>query len=124
MQLDDLKTVWVKEMEMIEKIDDFKVLREHLSQYDRKASFMWALELAACVAVIVFVGLGWFMTENPNLLFNIGEVAMIAVAVFVGGKIILERRIPIVDDWTLASKLNIQIKKRKTEVKLLKSGYW
>lgn len=125
MQLDDLKKTWKEELEMKSAGGRFNVIHSDLVKYDRKATFSWALEVFVCMAVIIAVSFGWYTTENPSFIFQVGMTSMIIAMIFVGGKIIYNRRVNIVDDWTLAAKLNIQIEKRKKDIKLLRGvAYW
>lgn len=121
MELDDLKTIWKQEINMQTQTIDFNNIRTQVDAYDRRAKFSWALELCACAAIVVAVGFGWFVTEQPGILFQIGMVAMIVSAIFVAVKIVLNRRITSIDNWTLLGKINVQIEKREKEAKLLNS---
>lgn len=121
MELDDLKTIWKKEIAMQTQTTNFDRIRTQVDQYDRREKFSWAVELLACAAIVIAVGFGWWVVEKPNVLFQIGMAAMIVSAIFVAGKIVLNRHVASIDNWTLLGKINIQIEKREKEEKLLNS---
>lgn len=121
MELDDLKTIWKQEMTMQTQTIDFNSIRTQVDAYDRRAKVSWALELFACAAIVVAVGFGWFVTEQPGILFQIGMVAMIVSVILIAGKIVFNRRVTSIDNWTLVGKINVQIEKREKEAKLLNS---
>ncbi len=124
MQLDDLKGAWQKEVYMKNNMTDFDQVRRKVDRFDYRAKVSWALELLACAAVVVFSCLAWFIwlpTEELNPLFHLGMLAMIASSVFIAWKIIVARRVSIIDDWSLSAKVSIQIEKREKEIRLLKS---
>jgi len=128
MQLDDLKNTWEEEMKMKNKLANFDHIRRNVNNFDRRANISWKLELLTCIAVIAAVILIWLVrmpTEKLSLMYHIGMLAMVVSCAFVAAKIIWNRRILTTDDWTLSSKLNIQIEKREKETKLLKTvAYW
>jgi hypothetical protein len=121
MELDDLKTIWKKEITVQTQTIDFNSIRIQVDAYDRRAKIGWALELFACAAIVVAVGFGWFVIEQPGMLLQIGLAAMIISTLFVAAKIVFNRRITSVDNWTLLGKINTQIEKREKDAKLLNS---
>jgi FtsH-binding integral membrane protein len=128
MKLDDLKDAWKKEMTMKKNMTDFDRIRRDVDEFDRRAKVSWTLDLLACAGIITVVILAWLVwlpTEELNLLFHLGMLAMVIACVFVGGKIIRARWVSTTDDWTLSAKIDIQIEKREKEAKLLNTvAYW
>lgn len=125
MELDDLKNVWKEEVNMQTSTINFDRIRSEADKFDRKASFGWALEIAACVVVFGFVILWWFKVPDPNPILLLGMIAMVLNTGYVAFKIIKGRKSRTADDWTLATKINIQIEKREQEKALLSSvAYW
>ena len=121
MQLDELKDTWKKELTMKDNTLNFNHIRLSIEKFDRRTKVSWAIELFACISIAVVVCIAWFIWlpfNELSPLFHLGMFAMIACSVFVGGNIIWSRRVSTPDDWTLSSKLKIQIEKREKEIKL------
>lgn len=122
MKLDDLKTTYQKETDMIDSQFSFAELRDEADRFDRRAKIAWLIELLTAAAVIAFVALGWSLQNNPTVLFQVGMASMIAACVFVAYKILMTKsRQSHADHWTLASRLDRQIEKLEQDALLLRS---
>lgn len=128
MNLDDLKRTWEEEMTARDDSIDFEGIRRQVARADRRATVISAVEVLACVAVIAFVLVVWWIgspTAGLHPLLQLGMLAMISSCVFVAWKIIRSRKVSTVDDWTLKSRLDIQIEKRERDIRLLTTvAYW
>lgn len=122
MQLDDLKNIWEKEVAMEHKITEFNEIRRRADKFDRRINFAWIIELIACAGIIAGIILRWLVwppSEVLNPLLQLGFLVTIVAVAFVAIKIVLSRKVIAHNDWTLSSKINIQIEKREKDMKLL-----
>ncbi|PCJ43667.1 MAG: hypothetical protein COA71_01985 [SAR86 cluster bacterium] len=122
MQLDDLKNTWEREIAMENKITEFSDIRRRVDEFDRRANLYWARDFLAWIVAIIAVLLVFFVRPPSwglNLPMQLGAFLMVACGVFTAAKTISLRRVSTTDDWTLSSKINIQIEKREKEVRLL-----
>lgn len=125
MELDDLKAAWQEEIKMKEKTIDFDSIRLEADKYDRKMSLGWALELAACAVLLIWVVIWFNKVNSPNPVLLSGMAVMALTVIYVAFKIIKGRKSTTSDDWTLSARINIQIDKREQEKALFSSVlYW
>ena len=87
MQLDDLKTTWKEELQMQEKMTDFDKIRRNVDKYDKRIKMTWAIELLACIGVVLVIAFAWFnkiTTQAVHPLFHLGSLAVVLACAFVG----------------------------------------
>lgn len=123
MQLDDLKQTWSKELKMTTAAIDFDKVRKEADAFDRQVKSGVRIELFGCVGLIAVSILFLIWRPEASLLLKGCTLGMVAVCVFIGGKLLLSLRSKIEDDWTLASRIDRQIEKREKEKKMLGSSF-
>lgn len=121
MQLDDLKSVWAQEVEFSEGGVDFERVKREVDKFDREVKRAIAIEVFACVGLVLFCLYAWLTQELSNPMLQTGIVGMALVAVYIAVKVIRSQSVKTENPWTLSSKLNQQIEKREKEAKMLSS---
>lgn len=121
MQLDDLKTVWAREVQIGEGSVDFERVKREVDKFDREVKRAIAIEVFACVSLVLFCLYAWLTQELSNPMLQTGIIGMALVAVYIAVKVIRSQSVKAENPWTLSSKLNQQIEKREKEAKMLSS---
>lgn len=121
MQLDDLKTVWAQEIEISEGGVDFERVKREVDKFDREVKRAIAIEVFACVGLVLFCFYAWLTQELSNPMLQTGIIGMALVAVYIAVKVIRSQSVKTENPWTLSAKLNQQIEKREKEAKMLSS---
>jgi predicted permease len=122
MELDDLKTTWEKELNMTTQTADFISIQSQVNKLDKHAKMSWSIEaVGALFGILATVIFTWGWADDPTIFTQTVAVILIASLVYSARLFFGIQQAETTDDWTLLAKLNIQIEKRKKEVKILRN---
>lgn len=121
MNFDDLKETWRTEMNIVNTGEAISVdqIRQQAETLDRKILISIWTEIFACgvllTAVVLIVGLG----PEMNLAMQLSMAIMAFMSLYVPYRLIQARRTAETDNWTLAGRINREIKKLEQEGALI-----
>lgn len=120
MELDDLKAVWHKEVNMTAHIVNFEKIQQDVEKLDRCSNRTWLREgIGAIVCIVGLIGFVWGYLPDPSLLTQFSAIALMATLGYAAKRFYDSQQNKTVDDWTVLAKVNRQIEKREKEVKML-----
>jgi hypothetical protein len=128
MQLDDLKAAWKEEMvnsvrlenlRMAVVVNDVATMKRDVRLRDFWMIF--ALGLGALINLVF----GWLAQERVDWLTRLGVIVFIVGTGTVSVALIRARRVTGSDDWTLRSRMEIEIERLEKQRRLMKRvGVW
>jgi drug/metabolite transporter (DMT)-like permease len=127
-QLDDLKAAWKQEIDQSARAEalpmdtimsDVKKINRDV--WFRDLSMIFALTMGALLYLIF----GWLTQENVDSLSRLGVIVFIAATTVMSVALIRARRVARPDDWTLRSRIEMEIEKLEKQQRLMnRIGYW
>lgn len=122
MELDDLKAVWQKEVDMTAQMVNFEQIQKDVDKLDRSSRWSWLREgLGAIVMIIVTVIYVWGIVDNASAFLQLSALLFISPLAYAVNRFYQSQQTTTEDDWSVLSKVNRQIEKRQKEVKMLGS---
>ena len=122
MKLDDLKAAWKKEVDQSFRAEDLsiKAIVSEVTKIDRAVRFRDVCMILAMVlgASLYFI-FGWLTQENVDLLSRFSVLAFIAATAVMSIALLRARRTIRSDDWTLRSRLEMEIEKLERQRRLM-----
>jgi amino acid transporter len=128
MQLDDLKATWKEEVDQSFRAEDLsmKTIMSEVTKIDRAVRFRDVCMILAMVlgASIYFI-FGWLTQEKVDFLSRFSVLAFIAATAVMSIALLRARRTTRSDDWTLRSRLELEIERLEKQRRLMnRVGYW
>lgn len=125
MKLDDLKTPWRIEMAQASPTQDFGFaqIKNEVSEFDRSVRFgnFWMIFALTCgCGLSVFFG--WLAMDGVGWHSKLTISAQVLVAAWLIVMLIRARRVTRSDDWTLRSRLEIEIERLERQRSLYRYG--
>ena len=128
MKLDDLKTVWKAEIEQSARAEEMsmKDIMSDVSEIDRSVRFRdFCMIFALAGGGLLYLIFGWLTRENVDLLSRLSVLAFLAATAAITVVLLRARRVTRSDDWTLRSRIEMEIEKLEKQHRLMnRVGYW
>lgn len=128
MKLEDLKAAWKEEINHSCRTEEFsmKTIMSDVAEIDRSVRFrdFWMI-LAMVLAASLYLVFGWLTQESIDLLSRFSVLAFIAATALMSIALLRARRSTRSDDWTLRSRLEMEIERLEKQQRLMnRVGYW
>jgi len=128
MKLDDLKTVWKEEISYSVRMEDLSMtaIMNDVTRTKREVRFrdFWMIFALGLGAVINLV-FGWLIQEHVDWLTRLGVIAFVIGTAAVCIALIRARSVARSDDWTLRSRIEIEIERLEKQSRLMnRVGAW
>lgn len=128
MELDDLKAAWQQEISQSVRAEgpSMTTIMSDAKKIDREVRFrdFWMIFALAAVTLLYLV-FGWLTRESVDWLSRLGVLAFIAATTVTSTALLRARRVTRSDDWTLRSRIEMEIEKLERQRKLMnRVGYW
>ena len=128
MTLDDLKTVWKEEIDQSFRAEDSSVkkIMSDVAEIDRSVRFRdFCMIFALVGGAVLYLIFGWLTQEKVDVLSRLSVLAFIAATAGMSVALLRARRVTRSDDWTLRSRIEMEIEKLEKQHKLMsRVGYW
>jgi drug/metabolite transporter (DMT)-like permease len=128
MDLDDLKLAWKREIDQSVPVEG-KVLTTLMSDVKRmnqdvRFRDFWMI-FALVMGALLYAVFGWLTQESVDVLSRLGVLVFIAATIVTCVALIRARRVTRSDDWTLRSRVELEIEKLEKQRRLMnRVGYW
>src|SRR5581483_2643500 len=128
MKLDDLKVAWKQEIDQTARVEGPRMttIVSDLKKIDREVRFrdFWMI-FALAIGALLYLIFGWLTQENVDLLSRLGVLAFLGATTVMSVALIRARRVTRSDDWTLRSRIEMEIEKLEKQRRLMnRVGYW
>jgi hypothetical protein len=128
MQLDDLRAVWKDEISYSVRMEDLSMttIMNDVTGTKREVRLrdFWMI-LALGLGALGNLVFGWLLQEQVDWLTRLGVIAFIVGTVAVSVALIRARRVTGSDDWTLRSRIEIEIERLEKQRRLMnRVGGW
>jgi hypothetical protein len=128
MNMDDLKAAWRAEIAASLRTEDLQMtaLVKDVTRLQRGVRMrdFWMIFALACAAAIS-LAVGWLAPQRADWMTRIGVSAFVLGTIGVGVALYRARRVTRSDDWSLRSRIEIEIERIEKQRRLLKRvGIW
>jgi hypothetical protein len=128
MNLDDLRAAWKQEIDQSFRAEDMsmKAIMSDVAKIDRSVRFRdFCMIFALALGALLYFIFGWLTQEKVDLLSRLSVLAFIAATAVMSIALLRARRTTRSDDWTLRSRLELEIEKLEKQRRLMnRVGYW
>jgi hypothetical protein len=128
MKLDDLKAAWKEEIDQSVRAEDLPMtaIMSDVKNIDREVGFRdFCMIFALTLGALLYLIFGWLTQENVDSLSRLGVLVFIAATTVMSVALLRARRVTRSDDWTLRSRIEIEIEKLERQRRLMnRVGYW
>jgi hypothetical protein len=128
MKLDDLKATWKQEIDQSVQVGDtaMTTIMSDVKKIDREVRFrdFWMI-FALAISALLYLIFGWLTQESVDSLARIGVLVFIGATTVMCVALIRARSVTRSDDWTLRSRIEMEIEKLEKQRRLMnRVGYW
>jgi hypothetical protein len=128
MKLEDLKTAWKEEVDQSVRAENLP-MTEIMSDVKKINRDVWFRDFCMISAMVLGASLyfvfGWLTQEKVDWLSRFSILAFIAATAVMSIALLRARRTTRSDDWTLRSRLEMEIEKLENQRRLMnRVGYW
>ena len=128
MKLDDLKAAWKEEIDQSFRAEDLsmKEIVSDVAEIDRSVRFrdFWMI-FALVGGALLYLIFGWLVQEKVDLLSRLSVLAYVVATAGVIVVLLRARRVTCSDNWTLRSRIEMEIEKLEKQHRLWnRVGYW
>jgi len=128
MELDDLKAPWQQEIHQSVRVEgpSMTTILSDVKKIDREVRFrdFWMI-FALAMGALLYLIFGWLTQETVDWLSRLGVLVFIGATSVMCIALIRARRVTRSDDWTLRSRIEMEIEKLKNQRRLMnRVGYW
>ena len=128
MKLDDLKAAWKQEVDQAARVEgpSMTTIMSDVKKIDREVRFrdFWMI-FALAMGALLYLIFGWLTQENVDLLSRLGVLAFIGATTVMCVALFRARSVARSDDWTLRSRVEMEIEKLEKQRRLMnRVGYW
>jgi hypothetical protein len=128
MKLDDLKAAWQQEIDQSVRVEgpSMTTIMSEVKKIDREVRFrdFWMI-FALATASGLYLIFGWLTQENVDWLARLGVLVFIAATAVMSIALLRARSVRRSDDWTLRSRIEMEIEKLEKQRRLMnRVGYW
>jgi drug/metabolite transporter (DMT)-like permease len=127
-KLDDLKAAWKQEIDQSARAEGvpMSAIMSDVKNINREVRFrdFWMI-FALIVGALLYLIFGWLTQENVGSLSRLGVLVFIVSTVIMSVALIRARGVTRSDDWTLRSRIEMEIEKLEKQRRLMnRVGYW
>jgi drug/metabolite transporter (DMT)-like permease len=128
MKLDDLKAAWKQEIDQSVLVEgpSMTTIMSDVKKIDREVRFrdFWMI-FALAMGALLYLIFGWLTQENVDSLSRLGVLVFIAATTVMSVSLLRARSVTRSDDWTLRSRIEMEIEKLERQRRLMnRVGYW
>lgn len=128
MKLDDLKAAWKEEISQSVRMEDLSMttIMSDVKKIDRDVRFrdFWMI-CALALGALLYLIFGWLTRESVDWVSRAGVLVFIAATTVMSVALLRARSVTRSDDWTLRSRIELEIEKLEKQQKLMsRVGYW
>jgi hypothetical protein len=129
MKLDDLKAAWKQEIDQSVRVDGMPMttIMSDVKKIDREVRFrdFWMI-FALVMGTLLYSIFGWWLTqEKVDWLSRLGVLVFVGATAVTCVALMRARRVTRSDDWTLRSRIEMEIEKLERQRRLMnRVGYW
>jgi drug/metabolite transporter (DMT)-like permease len=128
MKLDDLKAAWKEEIVQSVRAEGLPMtaIMSDVKKINREVRFrdFWMI-FALAMGALGYLIFGWLIQENVDSLSRLGVLVFIAATTVMSVALIRTRNVTRSDDWTLRSRIEVEIEKLEKQRRLMnRVGYW
>jgi hypothetical protein len=128
MNLDDLRVAWKQEIDQSFRVEDLsmKAIMSEVAKIDRSVRLRdFLMIFALMMGALLYFVFGWLTQEKVDLLSRVSVLAFIAATAVMSIALLKARRTTWSDNWTLRSRLDMEIEKLERQSRLMnRVGYW
>jgi hypothetical protein len=128
MKLDDLKAAWKQEIDQSDRVEGslMTTITSDVKKIDREVRFRdFCMIFALGMAALLYLIFGWLTQENVDSLSRLGVLVFIGATTVMCVALIRARSVTRSDDWTLRSRVEMEIEKLEKQRRLMnRVGYW
>jgi len=128
MKLDDLKAAWKQEIGQSVQVEGpaMTTIMSDVKKLDREVRFrdFWMI-FALATGALLYLIFGWLTLESVDWISRIGVLVFIGATTVTSVALIRARSVTRSDDWTLRSRIEMEIEKLEKQRRLMnRVGYW
>lgn len=126
MKLDDLKATWKQEMDQSVRAEGLPMITSDVKKIDREVRFRdFSMIFALSMAALLYLIFGWLTQEKVDWHSRLGVLVFIGATTLMSVALIRARSVQRSDDWTLRSRIEMEIEKLEKQRRLMnRVGYW
>jgi drug/metabolite transporter (DMT)-like permease len=128
MKMDDLKAAWKQEIDQSVLLEgpSMTTIMSDVKKIDREVRFRdFCMIFALAIGALLYLIFGWLTQENVDSLSRLGVLVFIAATTVMSVALLRARSVARSDDWTLRSRIEMEIEKLKKQRRLMnRVGYW
>jgi drug/metabolite transporter (DMT)-like permease len=127
-KLDDLKAAWKQEIDQSARAEGLPMnaIMSDVKKINREVRFrdFWMI-FALTLGALLYLIFGWLTQENVDSLSRLGVLVFIAATAVMSVALIRARSVTRSDDWTLRSRIEMEIEELEKQRRLMnRVGYW
>ena len=128
MKLDDLKAAWKEEIDQSVRAEGLPMtaIMDDVKKINREVRFrdFWMI-FGLALGALGYLIFGWLTQENVDSLSRLGVLVFIAATTVMSVALLRARSVDRSDDWTLRSRIEMEIEKLEKQRRLMnRVGYW
>ena len=128
MKMDDLKAAWKQEIDQSARAEGLPMnaIMSDVKKINREVRFrdFWMI-FALTLGALLYLIFGWLTQEKVDSLSRLGVLVFIAATAVMSVALIRARSVTRSDDWTLRSRIEMEIEKLEKQRRLMnRVGYW
>src|SRR5579862_2700078 len=128
MTLDDLKAAWKQEIHQSVRVEGppMTTIMSDVKKIDREVRFrdFWMM-FALATGALLYLIFGWLTQESVDSLSRLGVLVFIGATTVMCVALVRARKVTRSDDWTLRSRIEMEIEKLEKQRRLMnRLGYW
>jgi drug/metabolite transporter (DMT)-like permease len=128
MKMDDLKAAWKQEIGQSVLVEgpSMITIMSDVKKIDREVRFRdFCMIFALAMGALLYLIFGWLTQENVDSLSRLGVLVFIAATTVMSVALLRARSVTRSDDWTLRSRIEMEIEKLEKQRRLMnRVGYW
>ena len=128
MKLDDLKAAWKQEIDQSVRVEgpSMTTIMSEVKKVNREVRFRdFCMIFSLAMGALLYLIFGWLTQENVDSLSRLGVLVFIGATTVMSVALIRARSVTRSDDWTLRSRIEIEIEKLEKQRRLMnRVSYW
>ena len=128
MKMDDLKAAWKQEIDQSVLVEgpSMTTIMSDVKKINREVRFRdFCMIFALAVGALLYLIFRWLTQENVDSLSRLGVLVFIAATTVMSVALLRARSVTRSDDWTLRSRIEMEIEKLEKQRRLMnRVGYW
>lgn len=128
MKLEDLKAAWKQEIDQSVQLEGpaMTTIMSDMKKIDREVRFRdFCMIFSLAMGALLYLIFGWLTQESVDSPARIGVLVFIGATTVMCVALIRARSVTRSDDWTLRSRIEIEIERLQKQRRLMnRVGYW